>query len=286
MQTISLLALLLGSAPDVESAGLLTELVTNALGKEPTLDVISGADMRRQLELEADKQVLGCALEKSCLAEIANAMGARFVVYGKLGRLDDVAILTLNLFDSEKAQAVGRVVIKDKALSALGDKVDGAVVDLTSRLLVQLDRAHPARVLVLDVEASGAGDASPASPASAPVPAAASTTPLSAMFWGGIGGLVGGTRIGGVGVWLLTGAIRLDQAADNLETPIAEAERKYDERDLSGGAGLGALGLGAALVVTGGGLLGWELLAAPDEEPAMTDTLAATAASPAAAQAK
>src|SRR4051812_10419633 len=87
-------------AIDQNQASLVTELVTAALSKEPKFDVIASADVRKQVELESQKQVAGCSEQASCIAEMAGALGASVVVYGSIGQLDDVIILTLNLFDS------------------------------------------------------------------------------------------------------------------------------------------------------------------------------------------
>ena len=118
---------------DDNSAALVTDLVTAALAKEQGFEVLSSGDVRRQLELEANKQMLGCdANASSCLAEIAGAMGAQLVVYGKLGQLDDVVVLTLNLFDSTQGRAAGRVAMREPSLNALSAKVDGAVHELVA----------------------------------------------------------------------------------------------------------------------------------------------------------
>src|SRR6185437_8457381 len=88
------------SRVDKGTASLVTELVTASLAKSPQFDVLASADMRRQIEMEAYKQAIGCTEKASCLAEVAGALGANVVVYGSIGKLDDVIILTLNLFDS------------------------------------------------------------------------------------------------------------------------------------------------------------------------------------------
>lgn len=247
-------SLIAATTADADSAALLTEMVTAALGKEQKLDVLASADVRRQLEVESSKQVLGCAEEQSCLAEIANAMGARYVVYGKLGMLDDVVVLTLHLFDSEKAQAAGRVVVKDKGLSALSDKVEPAVRELTAGLVSQLADGSRVRVLVLDVEA----------PRATVEPATAA--PLSAMAWAGWGGVLGGAIGAAVGVGAFVLAAEADKKADNLSLRVDESAGHYTDRDTS--ALVGFMALGSGVVALGGGvaLLTMDALQPPDEE--------------------
>jgi hypothetical protein len=120
----------LASAVDNNAAGLVTELVTTSLSHEPRFNVLASGDVRRQLELEANRAAIGCDEQASCLAEIAGALGAKLVVYGKLETLDDLVVLTLNLFDSSASQAAGRVAVRASSLKDLAEKVDGAVAEL------------------------------------------------------------------------------------------------------------------------------------------------------------
>lgn len=51
---------------------------------------------------------MGCG-DSSCLAEIAGAMGAEFVVFGDVGKLGETFVINLNLFDNNAVRpSVGR----------------------------------------------------------------------------------------------------------------------------------------------------------------------------------
>jgi hypothetical protein len=74
------------------------------------------------VDFEAEKQALGCDTS-SCLSEIAGALGAGYVVFGRVGRLDDVYLLQLNLFDSAKGRAVAREEARSDKLSVLSEQL-------------------------------------------------------------------------------------------------------------------------------------------------------------------
>ncbi|MDP2340483.1 MAG: hypothetical protein Q8O67_05980 [Deltaproteobacteria bacterium] len=238
------------AAVDENSASLVTELVTAALGKEQGFEVLSSADVRRQLELEADKQSLGCdANASSCLAEIAGAMGAQLVVYGKLGELDDVVILTLNLFDSAQGRAAGRVAMREPNLKALSNKVDAAVAELVAPSVTKLVAGTTTKLLVLDIEA-------PKKVAVVVVDPVPPPEPGDPLFSSGLVGVIGGVVVAGAGGVLTALAYASGADADDPKHDAIRANELYDQRDTFGVIGLATLAVGGAVVVVGGGLLG------------------------------
>jgi TolB-like protein len=88
-----------------------TALVSANLATYPELDVVANADVRQMMALEGTKQEMGCG-DTSCLAELAGALGARFVVFGSVGRLGTKTILHINLFDSSTTQSTGREFVE------------------------------------------------------------------------------------------------------------------------------------------------------------------------------
>jgi hypothetical protein len=270
MLPVVLLSTLFASTTiDANTASLMTDLVTTAFSEDARLDVISSADVKRQLAFEAEKQVLGCSADESCLAEIAAAMGARFVVHGQLGTLDDVVVLTLNLFDSDASQAAARAVVKDRSLDALSDKIDPAVQDLVGRFLARVPAGTRPRVLVLSITPPQiAAPAMP--PAAPPAPATATTTTTTtptatttaattsgnpALWWTGLGSTAIGT-FGVLGGWFLfEEAFQLDAKADDIALPAVDARRDYTDRNDKAVTGLIVSSLGASALVTGGTLM-------------------------------
>jgi hypothetical protein len=88
-----------------ESRESIYDLLATHLSAHEDFDVITSQDLRQMATLEADKQKAGCE-DESCIAEMAGAMGARYVVYGNVGVLGKKNMLTLNLFDSVDAKPI------------------------------------------------------------------------------------------------------------------------------------------------------------------------------------
>src|SRR5690606_13720771 len=87
-------------------------LVAVQLGEDRRLEVVAGDDLRRMADLEADRQALGCEADTSCLAELAGALDAEYVVYGQVGGLGGSILVTLNLFDVRRSRAAGRASLQ------------------------------------------------------------------------------------------------------------------------------------------------------------------------------
>jgi hypothetical protein len=109
-------------------------LVTSELAGDTRLDIIASDDVERLAALEGDRQNVGCT-DNSCLAELAGAIGARYVVFGDVGRLGDVVIVQLNLFDSQTAQALTRVTVQANSMSELPRALQPRVHELAAPLL-------------------------------------------------------------------------------------------------------------------------------------------------------
>jgi hypothetical protein len=118
------------------------DLVTVALSERRGVEVASGADIQRAMELEGEKAALGCD-DDSCLAELAGALGADLVVFGRGSTLGSVNILYLSLFDSTTGKTVGRVTIEFDDASELLHKVPPAVGRLADTELAKRGATPP-----------------------------------------------------------------------------------------------------------------------------------------------
>lgn len=107
----------------------LTELVTARIDEVSNYRTVSGTEIQKLVELEGEKSALGCD-DSSCLAEVAGAMGASRVVFGRLSKLGNTLVLQLGLYDADKAEAVARKTLKAKDLDAIAASLDATVDEL------------------------------------------------------------------------------------------------------------------------------------------------------------
>ncbi len=162
-----------GTGVDPQVREAVASLLAVELGKLDGVDVVSASDVKNLAQLEAEKQTIGCDDSGACLAEIAGALGARFVVFGDAAQLGGVTVVNLALFDSQVGRTVGRTTLEAKDVADLPRKVPLA-----------------ARALVKDVP-EFAGRPFPPLPSDGP--------PLWALAGGG--GLVAlGAIVGGAGL--------------------------------------------------------------------------------------
>ena len=112
---------------DLERGGNITEdvartiggLVSEEIARVPNLKVVSGQDLQQLISLEQDKQVVGCDDTSECMAEIANALGARYVVFGRVSNLEELLVVQLNLLDAKEGRSVGRSSAQAQSLAGL-----------------------------------------------------------------------------------------------------------------------------------------------------------------------
>jgi len=117
------------SGVDVATVKTLNGILPTIVGEVEGLDVVSGEDLTRMMELEAERQVVGCDTE-SCLAEIAGALGAEYVLFGNVGSLGGSLIVNLSLFDSAKGAAISRTLVEVDDARKLTDALRPKVRDL------------------------------------------------------------------------------------------------------------------------------------------------------------
>ncbi|MFH1809913.1 MAG: hypothetical protein ABIJ09_14305 [Pseudomonadota bacterium] len=231
------------------------DLILLELTRSKRYDVVGGEDLRQVLELQADRQAVGCE-ENSCLAEVAGALGAAQVLYGSVGTLGELTLVNLSLFDAAEVRAVRRVDLRLRSLEDLPAAMPGKLAEL----LDEPGLAHGD-----GVAAAAQPDATPRSAASTSNPETGGSSllvPLALVSVGGAG-LITGVVLGAVGYAV---AYRpLEQNATEVRaleaqgpSTVREAASAQDDIDglttslllWSGGAVASAL-LGAGLVVAG-----------------------------------
>ncbi len=136
LQKVLVMDLRANAVPTDQVQTLQSTLVTE-LSRVPGLEVLSGDDVRNLVQLEASKQVVGCDVDGSCLAEIADALGANLVVFGDVGKLGALLVVNLSLFDASKTASVARTRLDVKDLAEVPTTLPDAVLALVGPVLSQ-----------------------------------------------------------------------------------------------------------------------------------------------------
>ncbi len=87
--------------------------------------LVTQTDLRRLTELEVAAQEMGCETS-SCLAEIAGALGARYVLFGSTSRLGQSITVSLSIFDATTS-VTSRDALTVTSLDALAEKLPARV---------------------------------------------------------------------------------------------------------------------------------------------------------------
>jgi TolB-like protein len=212
---------------DLKGVGLTTQaqqllpLVTESMALEvanvSACKVISEADIKKLIELEADKQSCGTDTD-SCMAEIGAALGAERVVAGNVALLGDRYLVQARLLDTQRSEVLVRV---EESSNNQNEPLLGAARNAARRLF----GLEP---LPVDV-----------------APAATSqveTKPISSLLWAGAGIAVVGIVVG------IAGAL----GAGIADAQLADAANTDKDAARSGGlVGLGAAGLGSVVALGG-----------------------------------
>ena len=136
-----------------EEAAALTEAITQELSQRGLYQVVSSSEVRTMLGVERQKQLLGCSDDAaSCTAELAGALGSRFVLSGSLARLGDALQLSVQTIDTHKAQPVGRAIRIAENARALAEQLRWTVAEATGMPLPP----PPSRVLPFTLMGTGA----------------------------------------------------------------------------------------------------------------------------------
>jgi hypothetical protein len=117
------------------------------------LNVVTTADIQHELNLEAQKQAIGCG-DESCMVEIANALGAEFTVYGSIVSLNGLTVVNLTLLDAQRQVAMTRESFQTRDTDTLSAELKPAV----HRLVAPIAPPHGPPVLgITGVSVAGLG---------------------------------------------------------------------------------------------------------------------------------
>jgi hypothetical protein len=120
---------------DQELADALTEVILGPYSVARGSTVISRADLAKLVDLEAQKQAMGCD-DGSCMSELAAALDANRVVSGTITKVGSAFLMVLNEYDAKEVKSLGRV-----QETVEGD--EAKLVEVAQRLAEQLVGAAP-----------------------------------------------------------------------------------------------------------------------------------------------
>src|SRR6185437_9656523 len=111
---------------DAKVVAIIRDALTAHLAKLGSVDVMSTEDVRRQVDIDQQKSAaLGCSLE-SCMAEVANALGADYILFGNIGTLGGLFEGNMSLLDAKKSASIGRETIEVHSIEELPSSVRDA----------------------------------------------------------------------------------------------------------------------------------------------------------------
>jgi hypothetical protein len=149
---------------DAKLGAVLGETAAARLGNHRGISVLTTSDVAAMLSLERQRQLLGCAeTAKSCLSELAGALGAQWLLTGDVLAVDGRYSVTLKLLDAVTAEAVfsgqARATGEDSLVAEVGRLADGAALRLAERegLVEATPRWAPAAGVALGVAATAVG---------------------------------------------------------------------------------------------------------------------------------
>ncbi|MBM4281636.1 MAG: hypothetical protein FJ137_13055 [Deltaproteobacteria bacterium] len=105
-----------------ESLGLL-------LARRLDVEVFTAASLRDRVGLAVDQQLAGCDAA-ACMAEVADALGARYVVFSRIVALGGDRVLRVEVFDKSAGRAVALATGKGGDGNSLAPRLPGVVDDL------------------------------------------------------------------------------------------------------------------------------------------------------------
>jgi hypothetical protein len=141
-----------GGGIDPTVAAALGDAITLEVSRRGYFTATSMKELQTAVGIERQRALVGCSdTAASCMAELADAIGARFVLSGSLTRIGEAYQLSLQTLDTTKAQPIGRSVRIAREPSALIAQVPYAVAEATATSLPP----PPSRVLPLTLIIGG-----------------------------------------------------------------------------------------------------------------------------------
>jgi hypothetical protein len=120
-----------GEQASVEDRQGLTEALSLALAQRLALEVQSPRSLLDRVNFAEQQQTAGCD-SSACMAEIANAMGARFVVFSRVVRLGEELVLRVDVFDNGVGRSVALSAVRGRSAADLLRRIPELIEDLVN----------------------------------------------------------------------------------------------------------------------------------------------------------
>ncbi|MEM7676513.1 MAG: hypothetical protein AAF449_10965 [Myxococcota bacterium] len=108
-------------------AAALTTSTCQSLSALKQHSVLCSDDLRTLMRFGTLSSSFGVCEGSACFAKIGRALKARYVVSGKVSRLEQVFVLSLTAVDTVQTKAVGRSTVKARSLEQLQLQINEAV---------------------------------------------------------------------------------------------------------------------------------------------------------------
>ncbi|MDF1561495.1 MAG: hypothetical protein P1V51_00545 [Deltaproteobacteria bacterium] len=212
-----------------------------ALQNEPRVRAIMPSEIQTLLGLEAQKQLMGCESDSSCLAEIGGALGAPYVLSSQVSRVGSTWLLQLSILDAAASETVHRATRETDGIDPLVKAIKSAVAEILPKLPELQNAAGPR---------AGSAATTPSHVVAAP------NKGSRTLFWIGLGTGVAMVAAGG-GIWAVNESTiaRHNDASLALQSGTVTQPSDYlldseEARSVKAGRNVGVLltGLGAALI--------------------------------------
>ena len=227
-------------------AAVLNESFLVALKNSGKLgNVVGGSDLRAMLDLEQQKQALGCG-DDGCLAELGGALGVPYLFYTSLAKVGSKYVMHYKVMAVEEA----KVVVRGMKTAASDDALLEMPQVLVTEAMAGMFQQAPSAPATQPAPQATAQAAAPSTAPSAAAPAQPSQ-PIKMTRWLGVGLTVAGGGLAAAGYSGFTSArdsyaaLTEPTSADyaNYEAAAAPANSMW-----IGGLGLAVVGAGLAVV--------------------------------------
>ena len=227
-------------------AAVLNESFLVALKNSGKLgNVVGGSDLRAMLDLEQQKQALGCG-DDGCLAELGGALGVPYLFYTSLAKVGSKYVMHYKVMAVEEA----KVVVRGMKTAASDDALLEMPQILVTEAMAGMFQQAPSAPATQPAPQAAAQAASPSSAPSAAAPAQPSQ-PIKMSRWLGVGLTVAG---GGLAAAGYSGFASARDSYAALTEPTSADYANYEAAAAPansmwiGGLGLAVVGAGLAVV--------------------------------------